>query len=93
MTGEIPDRPLTMSDNCLRLTPSPLAASVTVSPNGSRQSYRTDRPGWGGSLDALPRNQRPFHSETVLRQLESGYLSSRSRQALIWFSGYCHNSP
>ena len=53
MTGEIPDRPLTMSDNCLRLTPSLFAASVTVSPSGSRQSYRTDSPGWGGFVMAM----------------------------------------
>ena len=31
-----------------RVTPSASAPSATDSPSGSRQSYRTDNPGWGG---------------------------------------------
>jgi hypothetical protein len=34
--------------HCLRLTPSFLAASVTLSPKGSRQSWWTESPGCGG---------------------------------------------
>src|SRR3546814_4111387 len=37
-----------MSEICLRLTPSCLTASVTLSPKGSRQSCLSDRPGCGG---------------------------------------------
>src|SRR3546814_7484990 len=48
ISGEIPAWPFTRSESCLRLTPSCLAASVTLSPKGSRQSCLTDRPGCGG---------------------------------------------
>ena len=35
-------------DSVLRLTPSAWAASVTLRPNGTRQSSRRISPGWGG---------------------------------------------
>ena len=47
ISGEMPARPFTMSESCLRLSPSLAAASVTVSPKGSMQSCRTEDPGWG----------------------------------------------
>src|SRR5262245_20005000 len=44
----MPALPFTRLFNAWRVTPSTLAPSVTVSPNGSRQSCRTVRPGCGG---------------------------------------------
>jgi hypothetical protein len=54
-TGEIPEWPLTISESCLRLTPSFFAASVTLNPSGSRQSCRTDSPGWGRFFSGMSR--------------------------------------
>ncbi len=48
ISGLIPDRPFSRLDNVLRLTPRAWAASVTLRPNGSRQSVRSISPGWGG---------------------------------------------
>jgi hypothetical protein len=48
MFGLIPDLPLTTLFSACRVTPRTLAPSVTDSPNGSRQSCRTIRPGCTG---------------------------------------------
>ena len=39
ISGEMPERAFTSSESCLRLTPGFLAASVTLNPDGSRQSW------------------------------------------------------
>ena len=44
IAGEMPARPFTISESCLRLMPRCLAASVTFSPRGAKQSCRTERP-------------------------------------------------
>jgi hypothetical protein len=44
----MPELQFTISESCLRLTPSFFAASVTLRLSGSRQSWRTDSPGCGG---------------------------------------------
>src|SRR6056297_1049979 len=46
--GEIPNRPFNRADRVFLETPSPLAASVTVNPNGSKQSSLITSPGCGG---------------------------------------------
>ena len=38
ISGEIPNRPFNKADSVFLETPSPLAASVTVNPNGSMHS-------------------------------------------------------
>jgi len=53
ISAEIPACPFSTSDNCFRLTPSPLAAAVTLSPSGARQSWRIDKPGCGGRFIAM----------------------------------------
>ena len=48
ISADIPALPLTRLFIACRVTPNTFAASVTESPRGSRQSCRTDNPGWGG---------------------------------------------
>src|SRR5579859_6644980 len=48
ISGLMPARPLRMLDRVLRLTPSDLAASVTVRFRGSRHSALSTSPGCGG---------------------------------------------
>jgi hypothetical protein len=48
MSAEMPLLPLTRLFKVCRVTPNASAASVIVSPGGSMQSCRTERPGWGG---------------------------------------------
>ena len=55
ISGEIPSRPLSSIENVLRETARPLAASVTVSPSGSRHWRRMNAPGWGGSCSRRSR--------------------------------------
>src|SRR5665213_2746378 len=50
MSGVIGDLPLTISDNVLRLTPSALAVSVTVSPSGTSTSSLRPSPGCGSVI-------------------------------------------
>jgi hypothetical protein len=50
-----------MADKVFRLTLSALAASVTLKPNGSKQSLRSTSPGWGG----LCINIVSFHSMVI----------------------------
>ncbi|MDE0435153.1 MAG: hypothetical protein OXH92_14215 [Bryobacterales bacterium] len=47
ISWDIPEQQLMISENCFRLTPSLLTASVKMSPRGSGQSRRPDRLGWG----------------------------------------------
>jgi hypothetical protein len=45
ISGEIPNRPFNRADKVFLETPSPLAASVTVNPNGSMQRALITSPG------------------------------------------------
>lgn len=45
ISGVIEPRPLTMAERVLRLTPRAFAASVTLTPSGSRHSDLTISPG------------------------------------------------
>src|SRR4029077_10912523 len=47
ISGLMPVRPFNKLDSVLRLTPSALAASVTLTPKGSRHNVRKISPGWG----------------------------------------------
>jgi len=47
ISGLIPAFPLIILDNVFRLTPSAFAASVIVTPKGSKQSSFIINPGWG----------------------------------------------
>src|SRR5690348_15179874 len=48
ISGLMPDLPFTTLLSACRVTPSTLAPAVTESPKGSRQSWRTTRPGCTG---------------------------------------------
>ena len=45
-----------MPESFLRLMPSRRAAPVTVNPRGSRQSWRTESPGWSGFFIGIVRS-------------------------------------
>ena len=53
ISGEIPRRPLSSIDSVFRETARPFAASVTVSPSGSRHWRRMNVPGWGESCMSI----------------------------------------
>src|SRR5208282_668510 len=63
ISGEIPLLPLTMLFTAWRVTPSTLAAAVTDSPSGSRQSSRTDSPGCGGFFIGMAFFQSEMYSD------------------------------
>src|ERR1700692_582959 len=53
IAGLTPDLPFSNSDNALRVTPRPLAATVTEMPSGWRHSSRITSPGCGGLYIAI----------------------------------------
>src|SRR5271165_1521082 len=55
ISGEIPLLPLTRLLSACRVTPSAWAPLVTLKLRGSRQSCRTDNPGWGGFFMRITR--------------------------------------
>src|SRR5665213_380637 len=71
LSGEIPLLPLTMLFTAWRVTPSTLAAPVTDSPSGSKQSSRTDSPGCGGFFIGMVFS--PF-SLVVIDQINIGHV-------------------
>src|SRR4029078_5775984 len=48
ISAELPPLPFTKLFSAWRVTPRRFAVSVTVNPNGSRHSWGTNSPGWGG---------------------------------------------
>ncbi len=58
ISGEMPGRPLSSIDRVLRETERPFAASVTVSPRGSRHWRRMSAPGWGGCYMSMGMTSR-----------------------------------